>query len=148
VLQIGELQAAQSQGTQSSVNLHFTVGSENLSVRVAMQEGQVHTQFTTDSGDLRAALAHEWQSLGAIGTGTVRFAEPVFTSGNRGDAKSGLDFASDSQQQAGRRRDDSASGSGAPSGSRTPGRAPQAPTAPAASPLDNPVVLGRLHSFA
>ncbi len=149
VLQIGELQAAQSQGTQTSVNLHFTVGGESLSVRVAMQEGQVHTQFTTDSGDLRAALAHEWQSLGTTGTATVRFAEPVFTAGSRGDAKTAMDFAGDSQQQAGRRRDDAASGSGAQTGSRTPGRAPQAPTAsPAASPMDNPVVLGRLHSFA
>ncbi len=148
VLQIGELQAAQSQGAQSAVNLHFSVGGETLLVRVAMQEGQVHTQFTTDSGDLRAALAREWQSLGATGTGTVRFAEPVFTSGNRGDTKSGLDFASDSQQQAGRRRDDTESGSGASTASRTPGRAPQAPASPAANPLANPVAPGRLHSFA
>jgi hypothetical protein len=149
VLQIGELQAEQSQSAQTAVNLHFTVGGENLLVRVAMQEGQVHTQFTTESGDLRTALAHEWQSVAATGTGSVRFAEPVFTSSSRGDAKTAMDLAGDSQQQAGRRRDDAESGPAAQTGSRTPGRAPQTPTPmPAALPTENPVVLGRLHSFA
>jgi len=81
-LQIGDFQA-QAQGNQSAVNLRFKVGGENLSVSVAVQAGQVHAQFNTDSGELRTALASAWPSVAAA-PGAPRFAEPVFTAGTGG----------------------------------------------------------------
>jgi hypothetical protein len=78
-LQIGELQA-QAQGNQSAVNLRFKVGGENLSVSVAVQAGQVHASFNTDSGELRTALANAWPAVAAA-PGAPRFADPVFTAG-------------------------------------------------------------------
>jgi hypothetical protein len=149
VLQIADLQAAQAQAAQASVNLHFTVGGENLSVRVALQEGQVHTQFTTDSNDLRTALAHEWVALGSTSTGSVRFAEPVFTSGNRGDPKAGGDLAGDSGQQANRGRDQSPAGEGSQPSAKPPRSTPAAVAAnPGSAGSAEPLVLGRLNSFA
>jgi hypothetical protein len=82
-LQVGDHQAAATQGTQSSVNLRFNVGGEDLAVRVALQAGQVHTQFNTASSDLRSALSHEWQAAVPSVSGVSRFAEPVFTGGSR-----------------------------------------------------------------
>jgi hypothetical protein len=149
VLQIGDLQAAQAQATQASVSLHFTVGGENLSVRVGLQEGQVHTQFSTDSNDLRVALAHEWGALGSTSTGSVRFAEPVFTSGNRGEPKAGGDLAGDSGQQANRGRDQAQAGEGSPTSAKAPRSTPATVAVGAVSPNPaEPLVMGRLHSFA
>jgi hypothetical protein len=105
VLQVADLQAAASQGTQSSVNLRFDVAGENLSVRVAMQAGQVHTQFTTDSGELRAAIAHEWQSIGPAPEGAARLAEPVFTAESHGGSSSPNTVGGDDGQQSGQKRE-------------------------------------------
>lgn len=88
-LQVGDLQASVSQGTQSSVNLRFNVAGEELSVKVALQEGRVHTQFDTASGDLRSALAHEWQAVAPATSERGRFAEPVFTGGSRTESEVG-----------------------------------------------------------
>jgi len=87
-LQIGDFQA-QAQGNQSAVNLRFKVGGENLSVSVAVQAGQVHAQFNTDSGELRTALANAWPSVAAA-PGAPRFAEPVFTAGTGGGSTTDL----------------------------------------------------------
>lgn len=148
VLQIADIQAAQAQSSPAAVNLHFTVGGENLSVRVALQDGQVHTQFTTDSSMLRTALAHEWQAVSAGTPGTVRFAEPVFTSGQRSDSKSGADLTGQGGNQANRGREQAEFSNGGQASNKparlTPAVLPMADL-PASS---EPVVLGRLHSFA
>jgi hypothetical protein len=142
---VTDLQAAVAQGTQSSVNLHFTVAGEDLAVRVALQEGQVHTQFTTNSGELRTALAHEWQSVGS-NQGTARFAEPVFTSQQKSDTGPDRDLAG----SGGRERDwshNEADGQG-------PGAASATPTRPSArAPEPEPEAAsasatGHLQSFA
>jgi hypothetical protein len=99
-LQVTDLQAAASQGAQSAVNLKFNVAGENLSVRVALQGGQVHTQFRTDSGELRTALAHEWQSVSS-GSGASRLAEPVFTAQSKSDARQQADFGGGGGRQPG-----------------------------------------------
>lgn len=61
------------------VNLHFRFAGEDLAVRVQLRGGEVHTQFRTDSAELRAALASEWRAVVGQGSETgVRLIEPVF----------------------------------------------------------------------
>src|SRR5208283_1998530 len=112
-LQVSDLQAASSQGAQSSVNLHFNVSGEALSVRVELQGGQLHTQFTTDSGELRTALAREWHATPEA-AGAARFAEPVFTAGSRGDQRAAADLNGDDGRQPGQQRDPAEADGGAP----------------------------------
>ena len=144
-LQVSDLQASASQGSQSLVNLRFNVAGENLSVRVALQEGQVHTRFSTDSGELRTALAHEWQSVGSA-SGTSRFAEPVFTSQSRPDSGPEMDLGGSGQQRDWTRGEADGLGSN-PSQARgqqastTPNPEPEAPTVGAER-------SGHLQSFA
>ena len=75
------LQAAESftRGNAQSVNLQFSVGDADLSLRVELRSGEVHTTFRTDSAELRGDLANAWQSVNTAGIG-VKMAEPVFTS--------------------------------------------------------------------
>ncbi len=47
---------------QTSVNLKFTVGDSELSVRVERHANEVRATFRTESDELRSALAQEWQS--------------------------------------------------------------------------------------
>lgn len=72
-----------SAGDRHSVNLQFSVGGADLSVRVELLAGEVRTVFRTDSPELRAALAHEWraESNGAADR-SLRLADPVFASAN------------------------------------------------------------------
>jgi hypothetical protein len=56
------VEQASAQG-QKSVHLQFSVGDADLSVRVQLHAGEVRTTFRTDSPELRAALAHEWQAI-------------------------------------------------------------------------------------
>jgi hypothetical protein len=81
-------------GEQRSVRLQFTVGGEELAVRVEFRGDKIHTTFRTDSSDLRSALAHEWQSVSAVQNGvrTQRLADPVFASNSSGNGQS---FSSD-----------------------------------------------------
>ena len=81
-------------GDQRSVKLQFTVGGEQLAVRVELKGNQVHTTFRTDSPELRSALAQEWQSVSAAQTGVRphRLADPVFAS----NSSTGQGMSSDS----------------------------------------------------
>lgn len=81
--------------TQSAVKLDFAIGQESLAVRVELQDGEVRATFRTDSPELRAALAQEWQQVAGSGDRTVKLAPAVFTSadsdsptGNSGDGAS------------------------------------------------------------
>ncbi len=66
-------------GTASRVDLQFQVGGDKLGVRVEWREGTLHTFFRTDSPELRAALAHEWQSaLPPVVSRELNVAPPVF----------------------------------------------------------------------
>ena len=83
VVKLAAAQAAQTEGGGHTVNLGFKFGEENLSVRVEMRDGQVHTQFSTDSNELRAAITSEWQSFSdSSSSRTFHFTDPVFTSGS------------------------------------------------------------------
>jgi hypothetical protein len=81
-------------GDKRSVKLQFTVGGEQLAVRVELKGNQVHTTFRTDSPELRSALAQEWQSVSAAQTGVrpQRLADPVFAS----NSSTGQGMSSDS----------------------------------------------------
>lgn len=66
-------------GAASRVDLQFQVGDDKLGVRVEWREGTLHTFFRTDSPELRAALAHEWQSaLPPVVSRELNVAPPVF----------------------------------------------------------------------
>jgi len=66
---------------QKSVQLSFSVAGEQLAVRVEMRADEVRTTFRTDSSELRAALAQEWQQVSGGATQTersLRIAPAVF----------------------------------------------------------------------
>ena len=102
VMQVVDLQSAKADASSSSVNLHFKIGDSSLAVRVEMQSGTVHTQFITDSTDLRNAISREGQSVTNSPTSkSTQFADPVFSSS--GDTSSTFGQASQQgreQQQA------------------------------------------------
>ena len=90
VMHVVDLQASGGQSASSTINLHFKIGDSNLAVRVEMQGGAVHTQFSTDSSDLRTAIGHEWQAMSGTSTGKgIHFAEPVFSSSSDSFADTG-----------------------------------------------------------
>ncbi len=70
-----------STGVRQSVNLNFSVGGNDLNVRVELRADAVHTTFLTDSPELRTALAHAWQAApGTTDSGErpLRLVTPVF----------------------------------------------------------------------
>lgn len=88
-------------GNRTTVRLQFSVGDANLSVHVELRAGQIHATFRTDSGDLRAALASEWQAMSGETGRAVRLADPVFASAT-GQSNSFGDSASQ-QRNSGER---------------------------------------------
>jgi hypothetical protein len=85
-----------------SVQLHLKFGGEDLSVRVELRDGAVHTNFRTDSAPLRAALEREWQAIASASPEQLhRYADPVFSPGsNNQSASSSHGDARQQQQQA------------------------------------------------
>jgi hypothetical protein len=75
-------------GAHKAVNLQFSVGNTDLSLTVQMRNGEIHTTFSTDSADLRSDLAHAWQSATPTSGGSLRLADPVFTSPGSADGGS------------------------------------------------------------
>ena len=76
-------------------------GSENLTVRVEMREGEVRTQFSSDSPELRAAVATQWSGLSeGAPDRNYHFSAPVYTTTDGRPADAGADTTS-SQQQPG-----------------------------------------------
>jgi hypothetical protein len=93
-----------------SVNLRFSIGENDLRVRVGYSGDEVRTTFVTESPELRAALLQEWQSLASSASdrASARFAEPVFSSAGRGEfgtSNSSFDSASQQQREPAARRD-------------------------------------------
>jgi hypothetical protein len=82
-----------SSGDRHAVNMQFSVGGADLTVRVELRADQVHATFRTDSPELRAALATEWSAATPnVGDRSLRLAPPVFAAGQ--DANLGA-FSSD-----------------------------------------------------
>ncbi|MGH7959519.1 MAG: hypothetical protein ACREH8_21265 [Opitutaceae bacterium] len=138
---------------RQAVNLRFSIGGSDLSVRVGVWGDEVRTTFHTESPELRAALVHEWQSLNApVGDRSpIRFADPVFSSAaenEQGSASFSSDTASQQQRESASRRETSSAPAEFFAG-RVSGRdltspaiaAPQRALAPDSS-------TQRLHTFA
>ncbi len=141
VMKLIQAQANQSQGGVSAVNLSFKFGDDDLSVRVAWRDGIVQTQFHTDSDELRAALAGEWQSMAAApASRALPLAAPVFSSSSDSTSASGDESRQSAQSGFGRDWGQSDGG---------PASAPLVPSGPVA-PRQPPslVAAGRLHAFA
>lgn len=88
---------------QSSVHLKFAVGDADLSVKIELRGGEVHTVFRTDSGDLRSALSVAWQSVDADASRGMRLADPVIAPATANGAESQLGH--DASGQSGSRRE-------------------------------------------
>ncbi len=80
VTSLAEAQFSASMHRAGSVQLRLKFGGDDLTVRVELREGVVHTDFRTDSPALREALAKEWQAVAAAAPGHLqRFLDPVFS---------------------------------------------------------------------
>jgi hypothetical protein len=96
VSNVVETQFTASMQKAGSVQLRLRVGDADLAVRVELRNGTVHTNFRTDSADLRAALTREWQAVAAATPEQLRqFVEPVFSSATGGES-----FSSSSRQHS------------------------------------------------
>jgi hypothetical protein len=106
----------------------------------------VHTQFRTDSPELRSALAAQWQTTTPnTGNRATPFATPVF-------AASGDQSASASRDEREARQPGDEGYSGQPGGTRTPrpkAPAPAAALSSSVAPRSRPLSTTlRLHTFA
>jgi len=114
VTNLVDTQFTASMQKAGSVQLRLKFGGEDLSVRVELRDGAVHTDFRTDSPELRAALNREWQAVASQSSEALRrFVEPVFSpsSSNGGDSSSAFARQQAAQQdlpqhRAARARDD------------------------------------------
>jgi hypothetical protein len=93
-------------GERQTVNLQFSVGGADLAVRVELRADEVRATFRTDSPELRAALAQEWQAVTAdAGDRAFRLAPAVITA-NSSDGSALAAFVGDgsSRQREGQAR--------------------------------------------
>ena len=90
-------------GQGGVVKLDFNFGGEALAVHVQMRGGEVHTEFRTNSPELRSALSSEWRAAaGQRDPEGVRLVEPVFASAEGGTSTANGDASHSSfssQQQ-------------------------------------------------
>jgi hypothetical protein len=135
-----------------AVNLQFSIGGSDLHVRVELRADEVRTAFRTESPELRAALAHEWQAVTSSGERGIRFADPVFSSATAHHDSANGDAASDRHPQGrdSAARDGNSSGGAAHSGfGRAANASAPAETAPVSAVAhDTWGTASRLHTFA
>ena len=94
-----------SSGDQHAVNLQFSVGGADLNVRVEMRADEVRTMFRTDSPELRAALAQEWQTVNSgAADRTLRLASPVFSAADHSNLAAFSGDSAPRQRDSGARR--------------------------------------------
>lgn len=80
VTNLVEAQFSANMQKSGSVQLRFQFGGEDLRIRVELRDGAVHTDFHTDSPELRTALTREWQTVTAhAAERTLRYLDPVFS---------------------------------------------------------------------
>jgi hypothetical protein len=85
---LADAQFSASMQKSGSVQLKLKFGGEDLSVRVELRGGIVHTDFRTDSAELRAALTREMQAVASASPEQLRrYAEPVFSPSTSGDSQ-------------------------------------------------------------
>jgi hypothetical protein len=103
VISLVDAQASRAQGSASAVKLNFNFNGDDLAVRIEMSNGVVHTQFRTDSAELRGAIASEWQaSSPAPQNRAMIFTAPSFSgSGGQSDAALTSDGGASRRQEPG-----------------------------------------------
>lgn len=99
VTSVVDAQAASRLQPAPMVQLRFKVGSEDLTVRVELRDGEVRTEFRTDSGDLRSALTQEWRAVTARPDAAIRFLEPLIAPANV-PGQGGSSFSSSGQHSS------------------------------------------------
>ena len=123
VTSLVDTQFSASLQKSGSVQLRLRFGGEDLSVRVEIRDGAVHTDFHTDSAELRSALTREWQALAGQSPEQMRrYLEPVFS-----PAAASAPAASDSSSSFTRQQQSSQQDQ--------PSRSPREPWAELASPF-------------
>jgi hypothetical protein len=129
-------------GNRSTVRLQFSVGDANLSVHVELRAGEIHATFRTDSGDLRSALASEWQAMSGESGRAVRLADPVFAPAATTGHATGFDGGTAQQRNPGGRAaaEDFESSGFAPASNRTAAAEPATPDS-APAPLRSNLTL-------
>ena len=96
-----------SSADRKSVDLQFSVGEADLNVRVELHANEVRTTFRTESPELRAALAHEWQSIAEAGTSgerSFRLAPATFVANDASTSNAFSGDASARDRQSNARR--------------------------------------------
>jgi hypothetical protein len=91
---------------RTSVNLDFSVGDTALNVRVELHAEVIRTTFRTESPELRAALAQEWEAVAVASERGVRLAPAVFTSSEQSPSTGSSDSDARQQERAFTPRDD------------------------------------------
>jgi hypothetical protein len=79
---LADAQFSVSMQKAGRVQLRLKFGGEDLSVRIELRDGVVHTDFQSDSPELRSAIMQEWQHVAASAAGRSHtFLDPVFSTG-------------------------------------------------------------------
>lgn len=138
---------------QKIVKLEFSVGEADLSVHVELAADEVRTTFRTESPELRAALAHEWQAVSADSTeqGGVRLAPAVISDKEHSPSTSADTNSQRQDRQAARQEEATASAHQAAARSllRSTSQADAPSVATPASRASAPAgTAQRLHLFA
>jgi hypothetical protein len=122
-----------------AVNLQFSVGDADLSLRVELKNGELQATFATDSAQLRSDLAHEWQSTTAANSqSSLHATQPLFTTQSGGS----LSFGDSAQQQG---RGDASRSESSFAGSGQPASNDYAPSAPDDAQLVSAAHASSLH---
>lgn len=135
-------------GDRRAVTLQFSVSGVDLGVRVELRGDEVHTTFRTDSTELRAALAQQWQSVTAAqgGERASRLAEPVFTSNHTANQNGADGGAAHHRESQARQQPWFAEAGVAPRALARSKTSLVAPPPAVRAPIAS--VPGRLHTFA
>jgi hypothetical protein len=127
------------------VKINFNFNGDDLAVRIQVSNGSVHTQFRTDSSELRDAISAQWQSVASTPAGRgMNFLQPSFSSAN-GSPDAALTFDGGN---ASRRQDSPESEGRTPSWASSdfePGSSSEPAPAPAPAALST---ARHLHTFA
>lgn len=119
---------------QKSVNLQFSVGDADLSVRVELHANEVRATFRTDSAELRAALSQEWQNTGHSDR-SVRVVPAILAASDQSAPNASADDASSRHRNPHTERGETAAGFASLAPRRSSPPAAAAVALPALTPL-------------
>jgi len=144
VVALVDAQAGRAQGSASAVRLNFNFNGDDLAVRVTVSNGVVHTQFRTDSQELRDAIATQWQASPSASGSSLSFLRPSFTGASAaGDSAPGTDGGASRRQES---PETGEQGRGWTFARTVPGAEPGKQSG--AADLEPAASAGHLHAFA